>query len=133
MPYKSHNDTQYTKPLALRAPKKWKTRWACIAEAHESVRKRTSEIPQRDHEDHIAEKGFNSSSHDDHEGKPIPIHQAMKIPNAKAAFDKRSDKPEKLPAWQVEEVKSLKEVIERHKKRERLSTQKALSRCEATL
>ena len=40
----------------------------------------------------------------------------MKIPSAKAAFDKRSDKPEKLPAWQVEEVKSLKEVIERHKK-----------------
>ena len=46
----------------------------------------------------------------------IPMHQAMKIPNSKAAFDKSSDKPEKLPAWQVEEVKSLKEVIERHKK-----------------
>ena len=41
----------------------------------------------------------------------------MKIPKAKVAFDKRSDKPEKLPVWQVEEVKSLKEVIERHKKR----------------
>ena len=70
---------------ALRS-KKWKTRWACIADAHESVRKRTSEIPQRDDGDHIAEKGFNSSFHGDHVGKPIPIHQAMKIPNAKAAF-----------------------------------------------
>ena len=86
-------------------------------------------MPQRDHDD----KGFNSSSHDDHVGKPSPIQKAMKIPNAKAAFDKRSDKPEKLPAWQVEEVKSLKEVIERHKKRERLSTQEAMSRYEATL
>ena len=57
-------------------------------------------------------------------GKPIAVHQAMKIPNAKAEFDKRSDKPEKLPAWQVEEVKSLKEVVDRHRKRERLSTPK---------
>ena len=107
------------------------TRWACIADAHEPVRKRPSEIPQRDHGYHVAEKEFNSSSHDDLVRKPIPTHQAMKIPNAKAAFDKRSDKPE--PAWQVEQVKSLKEVIERRTKREKLSTQKAVSRYEATL
>ena len=37
--------------------------------------KRTSEIPERDREDHIAEKGFNSSSHDDHVGKPIHIQK----------------------------------------------------------
>ena len=40
-----------------------KTKHACIVEAHESTRKRLESTLQKDHEDHIAEKGFNSLSH----------------------------------------------------------------------
>ena len=40
-----------------------KSKHARIAEAHESTRKRLERTPSKDHEDHIAEKGFNSLSH----------------------------------------------------------------------
>ena len=43
--------------------------------------------------------------------KPIPIPQAMKISDAKAAVDKELAKLEKMPAWQVTKVKSKTEVI----------------------
>ena len=44
--------------------KKNKTVYACIWEAHESVRKRTQQIHQnKDDEDHVAELEFNSLSH----------------------------------------------------------------------
>ena len=36
-----------------------KTTHACIVEAHESTRKRLESTLPSDHEDHIAEKGFN--------------------------------------------------------------------------
>ena len=38
-------------------------RYTWILQAHESGRMRIKETQQRDHEDHIAEKGFNSLSH----------------------------------------------------------------------
>ena len=41
----------------------------------------------------------------------IPMPQAMKIPEAKAAVDKEWKKLETIPAWQLEKVKSKKEVI----------------------
>ena len=63
------------------------------------------------HEDHIAEKGFTSSSHFISVHKFCTrAHQAMKILDAKAAMDKEWEKLEKLPAWQLTEVKSKKEV-----------------------
>ena len=37
--------------------------------------------------------------------------QGMKIPDAKAAVDKEWEKLEKLPAWQLNNVKSKKQVI----------------------
>ena len=40
-----------------------KSKHACIVEAHESTRKRLEKTPPKDHEDHIAAKGFNSLSH----------------------------------------------------------------------
>ena len=43
--------------------------------------------------------------------KFIPIPQAMKIPDAKEAVDKEWKKLETIPAWNLEEVKSKKEVI----------------------
>ena len=39
-----------------------KTKLACIVEAHESTRRRLEPTPQKDHEDHIAEKDCNSKS-----------------------------------------------------------------------
>ena len=45
----------------------------------------------------------------------------MKIPDVKAAIDEEWEKLEQLLAWQVTNVKSKKDVMERHKKREGLS------------
>ena len=42
--------------------------------------------------------------------KFIPMPQRMKIPDAKAALDKEWKKLEAIPAWQLEKVKSKKEV-----------------------
>ena len=91
-----------------------RTRYACIIEAHESTRTRSGTTQPRDHEDHVAENGFNtlsqkiSSVH-----KPFPPHQAMKNPDAKAAGDRDWEWLENLPAWQVTKIKSKREVIEK--------------------
>ena len=42
--------------------------------------------------------------------------QAMKIPDAEAAFDKEWEKLEKLPAWRITRVRSKKEVIQEAQK-----------------
>ena len=43
--------------------------------------------------------------------KFIPMLQAMKIADAKAAVNKELDKLEKIPAWQMDKVKSKKDVV----------------------
>ena len=43
--------------------------------------------------------------------KFIPMPQAMKIPDAKAAMDKEWDKLEKIPAWQLTKVRNKNVVI----------------------
>ena len=53
-----------------------------------------------DHEDHIAEKVFNSLSHCNLVHKFVHVPQAMEILDAKAAVDKELEKLEKLLAWQ---------------------------------
>ena len=40
--------------------------------------------------------------------KFIPLSQVMKIPDAKAAADKESEKLEKIPAWQLTKVRNKK-------------------------
>ena len=67
----------------------------------------------RDHEDLIAEMGFNSLSLRNLEHKPIPILQALKMLDTKAAVDKGWEKFDKLPVWQATKVKSTKEVTEK--------------------
>ena len=64
------------------------TKYACAVEADESVRVRMDGAPHRCHEDHIAGKGVNSSSHYNLVHKFISMPQAMKIPDAKAAVEK---------------------------------------------
>ena len=64
-----------------------KSKLACILEASESTRLR----------DHIAGKGDNSLQQNNLAHKFIPMPQAMKIPEAKAAVDKEWVKLEKIP------------------------------------
>ena len=65
-----------------------KTKYACKVEADESTGIRLEAAPHRYHEDHIAGKGTNSLSHYNLVHKFIPVPQAMKIPDAKAAVEK---------------------------------------------
>ena len=60
----------------------------------------------------LQEKGDNSLQHYNLVHKCIPVHQAMKIPAAKAAVVKEWEKLEKIPAWNLTKVRSKKEVID---------------------
>ena len=65
-----------------------KTKYACIAEANESLRIRMEGSQSKNHEEHIAGKGMNSLSHYNLVYKFIPMPEAMKVPDAKAAVEK---------------------------------------------
>ena len=65
------------------------------------------------HQDHIAAKGMNSMIHYSVVHKFIPMPQALKIPDAKAAVEKEWVKLEKIRAWQLTNVRDKKEVIEK--------------------
>ena len=81
-------------------------------EASESTRLRMEESLPNHHEDNIAGKGDNSLQHFNLVHKFIPMHQAMKIPAAKAAVDKEWEKLEKISAWNLTKGRSKKEVID---------------------
>ena len=63
------------------------------------------------HEDRIAGKGLIPMTHHNLVHNFIPVLQAMKIPDAKAAVDKEWKKLETIPAWKLDKGKSKKEVI----------------------
>ena len=88
-----------------------KTKYACIVEAHESTRHRLQSSLPKNHEDHTAGKWYTSMTHHNLVHQFIPLPQAMKIRGAKAAEDKEWKKLETILAWQLEKVKSKKEVI----------------------
>ena len=70
-------------------------------EARESTRKRLESCLPKGHEDHVAGKGYNSMTRYNLVHKFIPMPQAMKILDAKAAaVDKEWKKLETTPAWQ---------------------------------
>ena len=85
---------------------KIKTKLACILEADESTRMRMGNSMPHYHQDHIAGKGENSLQHYNLVHKCIPMHQAMKIPAAKAAVDKEWEKLENISAWNLTKVRS---------------------------
>ena len=91
--------------------KKTRQKYDCIDEADESMRKRIEGSPHKNHEDHIAGKGMNSLSRYNLVHKFIPMLQAMKMPDAKAAVEKEWEKLEEIPAWQLTKVKNENEVI----------------------
>ena len=70
----------------------------------------------KDHEDHIAGRCMNSLNHYNFVRKSILMLKATKIPDAKAAVDKESEKLEKRPAWQLTKVRNKKEVIDEARK-----------------
>ena len=105
------------KPTAVLG--KSKTKYACIVEADESMRIRLEGVPCRYHEDHIAANGRNSLSHCNLVHKFIPNPQAVKIPDAKAAVEKECEKFEKIPAWQLTQVRNKKELIDEARNRRR--------------
>ena len=66
-----------------------KTKYACVVEADEFARKRLEGTPHDDDDEgHIAGKGINSLNHYNLVHKFIPMPQAMKILEAKAAVGK---------------------------------------------
>ena len=83
-----------------------KSKLACILGASESTRMRMGESLPNHHEDHIAGRGNNSLQHYNLVHKFVPMPQAMKIPAAKAAVDKKWEKLEKIPAWDLTKVRS---------------------------
>ena len=87
-----------------------RSKYACIVQAHEPTRKRNGKTQQKDHEDHIAGRRVHSLSHCNLVHKLIPLPQAMKFPDAKAAVDKEWETLVKLPAWQMTKVRSKKEA-----------------------
>ena len=74
-----------------------KTTYGCIVQSHESTMQRVESTQPKNHEDHIAGKGFTSMTHCNLVHKFIPVPQAMKIPDAKAAVDKGWKKLETIP------------------------------------
>ena len=88
-----------------------KSKRACIVEVPESTRKRLEGTLPKEHEDHVAERVFNSLSHHNLVHKFIPSLQAMKFLDARAAVDKDWEKLETMRSWQITKVKSRREVI----------------------
>ena len=76
--------------------KKGKHVYAYKCEAHESTRTRTGKTQNKDHEDHIAEREFNSMSHYHLVRRPVPVLQAMKILGAKAGVDNKWERLKKF-------------------------------------
>ena len=67
---------------------KRETKYACVVDADESTRPRPEGAGQKPHQDHITAKGMNSLNRYSLIHKFIPMPQAMKIPDAKAAVVK---------------------------------------------
>ena len=90
----------------------FKSKLACILEASESTRLRVGRISTKMSWRPYCRKGNNSLQHYNMVHKFMPVPQAMKIPAAKAAEDEEREKLEKIPAWDLTEVRSKSEVID---------------------
>ena len=85
-----------------------RTKYVCIVDADETMRIRLERVPHRYHEDHIAAKEMNSLGHCNSVHKFIPMLQAMKILDAKAAVEKELGKNQRRHwhgNWRKSEIK----------------------------
>ena len=78
--------------------KRSKTMYGWKVESHESTRQGPESLQFKIHEDRIAGKGFTSMTHYNLVRKFIPMPQAMKILDVKAAVDKEWKKLDTIPA-----------------------------------
>ena len=78
------------------------------------MRIRLEGVPHRYHEDHLSAKGIKSLSHYNLVHKFVPMPQALKN-----RMRKEREKLEKIPAWQLTNVRNKKEVIEGARKKSR--------------
>ena len=88
-------------------------------------RQRMESSLSKDHEDHIAGKGYHSIAHYNLVHKSIPMPQAMKIPDAKAAVDKEWKNSRQFQHGTWEKLRAQKKVIlevERDKKKVHFAT-----------
>ena len=78
-----------------------------------STRNRLESISPKDHEDHIAEKGLSSCGHSNLVHKFVPVPQAMKILDAKAAVGEA----QKVAGVAIDQSKEQKKrlFLEAHK------------------
>ena len=91
-----------------RNPDAPKTKYACFVEADEE---RLEGTLHKDHEDHTAGEGINSSNHYNLVHKFIPMPKAMKIPDAKGPVDQKCENLWKIPAWRLTKVRNKQEII----------------------
>ena len=83
-----------------------------VVDANERTRPRPEGAGYKPHQDHSTAKGTNSITHHSLVHKFIPMPRALKIPDAKAAVEKESEKLEKISAWNLTKVRSKTEVID---------------------
>ena len=83
--------------------KEFKTMCCGVVESRESTRQRAESLRSKTHEDRIVCKSFTSMTHSSSVHKFIPMQQAMKIPDAKAAVDTKWKKLETLQSWDLEQ------------------------------
>ena len=81
------------------------TKYACVVDANDKARRSST---HKHCQDHITEKGMNSLNHYSLDHKFIPMLQAMRIPDAKAAVVKEWEKVEKIPARQLKKSETRK-------------------------
>ena len=115
MPCRRSESSRVTRAVNLKraqpSEKIQKTKFDCIVEAHESTRPRMESVTRKNHEDHIAGTRQNSITHYNLVHKFILMPHVMQFPDVKAAGDKEWKKLETIPPWQLEKVRSKKEVI----------------------
>ena len=86
-----------------------KTKYACIVEAHESMRIRMEGSSRRYHEDRIAGKGTDSLNHHNYINLFLCLKQ-WKYQVQRQQW-KKWEKRANLPAWQLTKVKNKTEVV----------------------
>ena len=91
--------------------KGFKTMYDCTVESHVSTKQLAESLQSEIHEDRIASRRFTSMTHYKLVHKFNPMPRAMKSPAAKGVVDMEWKKLETILAWDLENVKSKKEVI----------------------
>ena len=82
-----------------------------IVESHEPTRQRAEYSQSETMKIKLQAQGFTSTTHYNLVLKFVTMPRAMKISDASAAEDKEWKNLQTIPAWNLEKVKSKKEVI----------------------